>query len=131
MGFLARRSALAASLLSRQWRSRPYRLHDVDNRLVDDGGVGRVVDERLMGGSWHDVVPAVVESAANAACFSIHPGAFPCSAVRTIKGFAPRLVSSPASLADRFATANSSMKLAISMVVAPSIGPDRAETLQK
>ena len=60
----------------------------------------------------------LVESAANVACFSIHPGAFPCSAVRTIKGFPPRLVSAPASLADRFATANSSMKLAISMAVA-------------
>src|SRR5215218_5677304 len=65
----------------------------------------------------------LVESAAITSCFSIHPGAFPCSAVSTIKGFPPRLVSSPASLADRFAVTYSSMKLSISMAEAPSSRP--------
>jgi hypothetical protein len=34
---------------SREWRSGPYRLDDVDDRLADDGGVGRVVGEGLKG----------------------------------------------------------------------------------
>ena len=37
----------------------PDRLDDVDDRLADDGGMGGVVDEGLMGCPAHDVVQAV------------------------------------------------------------------------
>ena len=47
-------------------------------------------------------LPGPVDSVAILSWCAIHPGAFPRSAVSTIKGFPWRLVSSPASLSDRF-----------------------------
>jgi hypothetical protein len=43
----------------RKWRSVPNPLDDVDDRLADDGGVGGVVDEGVMGCSRHEIVQAL------------------------------------------------------------------------
>ena len=60
----------------------------------------------------------LVDRSASLSWIGIHPSEFPSSAVRTTRGFSPRVLSWPAWLAERFAMANSSRKEDISLAVA-------------
>src|SRR5215207_4563058 len=83
-----------------EWLRAPYRRHDVVDCLAGCGGVGFVVEKRL------------VDSVAICSCADLCFASFPVSAVRTISGLPLRLVRADACCIDVFATPYSSTKLA-------------------